>query len=302
MASWWLVAAVGEAERKVQITMELTSSDSLDNLCPHLHSLDGSVLTMIWHRWRHRCLDVYSRCSKAIKHLSCNSRDKSICMLFFSVLWQRNLGTTTEKSGQTRSVGGCRRRGKCHKQLSARMCSQLWSPVALCCSCSAHGHSFYPPRTALRVLQGKLSSWMSGWAPWGNKPLTWSDLSIRPQTICPWTTLTSAGTTSLDHSWCAPKQEHRCSPFRDPSGDPSGHPLHIFATSIGENCTAELIQLYKRVLLLRTDLFSSHTSPIARFTQWPHKLLLWTRDVFLNSSTSLRTCWVPASTHLTQHS
>lgn len=108
MASWWLVAAVGEAERKVQITMELTSSDSLDNLCPHLHSLDGSVLTMIWHRWRHRCLDVYSRCPKARKHLSCNSRDKSICMLFFSVLWQRNLGTTTEKSGQTRSVGGCR--------------------------------------------------------------------------------------------------------------------------------------------------------------------------------------------------
>lgn len=86
-------------------------------------------------------------------------------------------------------AGGCRRRGKCHKHLSARMCSQLWSTVALCCSCSAHGHSFYPPRTALRVLQGKLNSWMSGWAPWGNKPLTRSDLSILRQTICPRTTL-----------------------------------------------------------------------------------------------------------------
>lgn len=51
----------------------------------------------------------------------CNSRDKSICMLFFSVLWQRNLGTTTEKSGHPRNVGVCRRRRRYHKLLSTSM-------------------------------------------------------------------------------------------------------------------------------------------------------------------------------------
>lgn len=115
MASWWLVAAASGAERRIRITMELTSIDSLDSLCTHLHSPDGSVLTTIWHRWRHRCLDVYIRCPKARKQLHCNSRDKSICMLFFSALWQRNLETTTEKSGQPRSVGVWRRKGRCQK-------------------------------------------------------------------------------------------------------------------------------------------------------------------------------------------
>lgn len=61
--------------------------------------------------------------------------------------------------------------------------------------------------------------------------------------MCPGTTLTSAVITGLDHSWCALKQ--CCSPF------PSGHPLHVVATSIAElNCTAELIQLYKKCFVV----------------------------------------------------
>lgn len=125
-----------------------------------------------------------------------------------------------------------------------------------------------PKLTTLRVLWGKLSSWMSGRAPRGNKPLTWSGRWFKHPTLS-----SMSRDHSLDHSWCAPKQGRCYSPLRDPSGDPSGHPLHVFATSIGENCTAELIQLYKKRGFY-TDLFFSHISPMARFTQWPHKLAL----------------------------
>lgn len=49
MVSWWLVAAARKAERKLQVTLEVTPPASLDSLCLHLHSLGGSVLTTTWH-------------------------------------------------------------------------------------------------------------------------------------------------------------------------------------------------------------------------------------------------------------
>lgn len=46
-ACWWLVAAASGADKRVQITLEVTPTAYPESLCPHLRSLDGSVLTMI---------------------------------------------------------------------------------------------------------------------------------------------------------------------------------------------------------------------------------------------------------------
>lgn len=119
----------------------------------------------------------------------------------------------------------------------------------------------------------------------------WSDRWLEhpaPNSMSSMTTLVSAGTTGLEYSWCAAKRECCYSSFRDPSGHPSGHPLYIFATSIGEICTTELIQMYKTVLLLFTDLFFSHTSPIPGLLSGHTKLLLRTRDVLLNNSITFK--------------
>lgn len=86
----------------------------------------------------------------------------------------------------------------------------------------------------------------------------------------------------------------------------SGHPLHVIATSIAElDCIAELIHLYSEFCHYAQTFFFSHTSPIVKLILCPHKLLLWTRAVFLTCLTlsiTLSTWQASASTHLTSYS
>lgn len=89
----------------------------------------------------------------------------------------------------------------------------------------------------------------------------------------------------------------------------SGHPFHVIATSIAElDCIAELIHPYSEFCHYAQTFFfffSSHTSPIVKLILCPHKLLLWTRTVFLTYLTlsiTLSTWQASASTRLTSYS
>lgn len=143
----------------VQITLELTLTASLDSLCPHLHLLAGSVLIMIWCRWRHWHLDVYSRCPILPQRLENTSvvaagiKGIKAFVCFFQCVTAMKCGNHYKKCGQPRSVEVCRRRGRrWHKQPSARMCLQRYSPAMLCRSSSACRCSLYSPSTMLWVL------------------------------------------------------------------------------------------------------------------------------------------------------
>lgn len=126
--------------------------------------------------------------------------------------------------------------------------------------------------------------------------------------VCPGTTHTSVGITGVDHSWCAMKQECCYGSFSSLSPP--------FRSSLACYCYKHRrAGLHSRadpsiqwILPLCSNFFfffSSHTSPIVKLILCPHKLLLWTRTVFLTYLTlriTLSTWQASASTRLTSYS
>lgn len=90
--------------------------------------MDGSVLTIIWHRWRHWSLDVYSRCPippQRLENTSVVTAGIKALACFFQCVMAMKCGNHYRKFGQPRSIEVCRRRRmRWHKQSSARMCSR----------------------------------------------------------------------------------------------------------------------------------------------------------------------------------
>lgn len=160
----WPVAATSGAERRVQITLEVTPTTSPDSLCPHLHSLDGSLLTMIWHRWRHWHLGVYSRCPillQGLENTSVITAGTKAFAFFFSVCYGNEMWEPLQKIWTTQKCRGEQEKGKevaqavlCKDVLTAlEPCHTL--PLLLCLQTLT-----LSPKHNVASALGRLSSWM----------------------------------------------------------------------------------------------------------------------------------------------
>lgn len=261
--------------------------------------MDGSVLTMIWHRWRHWSLHVYSRCPIPPQRLENTSvvtaGIKALARFFQCVMAMkrgnhyRNLDNPEAQrcAGEGEGGGTSSRLQRCAR--SARALSYCAAPAL-----PADTH-FIPQE---QPCEGSGQAQLPVWAPLGSKPLTGSDRWLKHPT----TKQRVQGPhlyQVASQAWITADVHWNRNAAAVPSLQVS---LCMLLLQALQSWTAQQSwsSCTKRVLLLHTNLFFSHTSP--RYILWPQKLLLWTRTVFLTSSIALSTCWVPASTHLTWHS